>query len=197
MHGSAVLGGYLAGGSDVDVVAVIAEPTDVRVQGRMRDRLISTARRWPTIGLEMSVITAATAAAVDPSLRGLLPDGLVRGSTVVVAGQGAGRTSLLLSLLAEATRAVSWSAIVGMPAVSLAAAGWLGVDLGRVVMVPEPGPDVAAAAATLVDGVDVVALAVPAGLPPSMYMQLSARARNDPARDRPARPAHRRAGSFC
>jgi len=62
LHGSAVLGGYIASGSDVDVLAVIAEPTDVRVQGRMRDRLVSTARRWPTIKLEMSVITAATAA---------------------------------------------------------------------------------------------------------------------------------------
>lgn len=62
LHGSAVLGGYTASGSDVDVLAVIAEPTDVHVQGRMRDGLISTARRWPTIGLEMSVITAATAA---------------------------------------------------------------------------------------------------------------------------------------
>jgi hypothetical protein len=62
LHGSAVLGGYIASGSDVDVLAVIAEPTDVRVQARMRNRLISTARRWPTIGLEMSVITSATAA---------------------------------------------------------------------------------------------------------------------------------------
>ncbi|MEH1129773.1 hypothetical protein [Micromonospora sp. CPCC 206061] len=62
LHGSAVLGGYIASRSDVDVLAVIAEPTDVRVQMRMRDRLISTARQWPTIGLEMSVITAATAA---------------------------------------------------------------------------------------------------------------------------------------
>jgi predicted nucleotidyltransferase len=64
LHGSAVLGGYMANGSDVDVLAVIAEPTDVRVLARMRDRLIGTARRWPTIGLEMSVITAATA--MDP-----------------------------------------------------------------------------------------------------------------------------------
>jgi streptomycin 3"-adenylyltransferase len=62
LHGSAVLGGYVASASDVDVLAVIAEPTDVRVQARMRDRLISTARRWPTIGLDLSVITAATAA---------------------------------------------------------------------------------------------------------------------------------------
>lgn len=94
---------------------------------------------WAELGVKpASALGAALAGrgadrfiGVDTSLRGLLPDGLARGSTVVVAGQGAGRTSLLLSLLAEATRAGSWSAIVGMPAVSLAAAGWLGVDLGR------------------------------------------------------------------
>jgi streptomycin 3"-adenylyltransferase len=62
LHGSAALGGYTASGSDVDVLAVIAEPADVRVQGRMRDRLTGTARRWPAIRLEMSVITSATAA---------------------------------------------------------------------------------------------------------------------------------------
>jgi hypothetical protein len=141
---------------------------------------------WAERGVKPASALGAAAAgrgadrfiAVDASLRGLLPDGLARGSTVVVAGDGTGRTSLVLSLLVEATRAGSWSAIVGMPAVSLAAASWLGADLGRVVVVPEPGPDVAAVAATLVDGVDVVALAVPGGLPASMYTQLSARARN-------------------
>jgi predicted nucleotidyltransferase len=62
LHGSAVLGGYTARGSDVDVLAVIAEPTDAAVQERMRDTRIATARQWPRTALEMSVITAATAA---------------------------------------------------------------------------------------------------------------------------------------
>jgi streptomycin 3"-adenylyltransferase len=62
LHGSAVLGGYTPRGSDIDVIAVIAEPADVSVQERMRDRLIAAAKQWPEIALEMSVITAATAA---------------------------------------------------------------------------------------------------------------------------------------
>lgn len=62
LHGSAVLGGYTPRASDVDVLAVTAEPTDAAVQARLRDRLIAAARRWPDTALELSVITAATAA---------------------------------------------------------------------------------------------------------------------------------------
>jgi streptomycin 3"-adenylyltransferase len=62
LHGSAVLGGYNAHGSDVDVLAVTAAPVDLAVQASIANRLISTARRWPETALEISVITAATAA---------------------------------------------------------------------------------------------------------------------------------------
>ena len=54
-----------------------------------------------------------------PELTGLLPNrGLRRGSTVAVAtGQPrrSGGTSLMLALLAEASRAGSWCAVVGVP----------------------------------------------------------------------------------
>lgn len=62
LHGSAVLGGYMPRGSDVDVLAVIAVPTDLPVQERMRDCLIRAAQQRPETALEMSIITAATAA---------------------------------------------------------------------------------------------------------------------------------------
>jgi predicted nucleotidyltransferase len=62
LHGSAVLGGYRAHGSDVDVLAVTAAPVDRAVQAGIANRFISTARRWPESALEISVITAATAA---------------------------------------------------------------------------------------------------------------------------------------
>jgi predicted nucleotidyltransferase len=62
LHGSAVLGGYSARSSDVDVLAVTAAPVDRAVQATIAARLIDTARRWPRTPLEISVITAATAA---------------------------------------------------------------------------------------------------------------------------------------
>lgn len=61
LHGSAVLGGFHPVTSDLDVLAVIAAPTDAVVQTRVGARL-AAADTCPGSGLEMSVITAATAA---------------------------------------------------------------------------------------------------------------------------------------
>jgi hypothetical protein len=69
-----------------------------------------------------------------------------------------GSTALLLALVAEASRAGSWCALVGLPGVGLAAAGEAGLDLGRTALVPRPGPRPASVVATLVDGLDVVVL---------------------------------------
>jgi hypothetical protein len=88
-------------------------------------------------------------------LAGLLPDGgLRRGSTVAVCGS----TSLLLALLAEASRGGSWCALVGLPDLGVLAAAEAGLDLARTALVPRPGPRPAAVVAALVDGVDVVVL---------------------------------------
>lgn len=92
---------------------------------------------------------------VAPPLAGLLPwGGLRRGSAVAVTGS----TALVLALLAEASRAGSWCALVGWPALGVQAAAEAGLDLGRTALVPEPGPRPAAVVAALVDGIDVVVL---------------------------------------
>jgi hypothetical protein len=88
-------------------------------------------------------------------LAGVLPGGgLRRGSTVAVCGS----TSLLLALLAEASRAGAWCALVGLPDLGIQAAAEAGLDLSRTALVPRPGPRPAAVVAALVDGVDVVVL---------------------------------------
>src|SRR6478736_1520263 len=83
--------------------------------------------------------------------------GLARGSVVSVLGQGA--TSLLFALLAGPE--APWTALVGMPGVGLLAAAEFGIDLDRVVVIPEPGPDVLQVLSILVDGVDLIAVALP------------------------------------
>ena len=106
-------------------------------------------------------------------LRTLLPDGLWRGSTVAVHGAAA----LLTALLAEATAAGSWAAVVGLPSLGLAAAAESGVDLGRLALVPRPGADFPAVVAALLDGVDIVAVHSDT-VQPAVARQLSARARH-------------------
>jgi hypothetical protein len=118
---------------------------------------------------------------VVPPLAGLLPGGgLRRGSTVAVAA-GAGSTSLLLALLAEASAAGAWAAVVGRPELGLVAAAETGVALERVALVPYPGADLVAVTAALLDGLDLVAVACPAergsALRAADRQRLSARAR--------------------
>lgn len=111
---------------------------------------------------------------VAPALAGLLPAaGLRRGSTVAVHGG----TSLLLTLLAEATAAGSWAAVVGMPSLGLAAAAEYGVDLSRVALVPRPGVELPAVVAALLDGVDLVVVHSET-VQPAVARRLSARARH-------------------
>ena len=81
--------------------------------------------------------------------------GLRRGSVVGVSGHS-GATALALALAAGPTRSGSWGAFVGLPELGWAAAGELGVDLGRVVVVRPTDRARATVIAALVDAFDVV-----------------------------------------
>lgn len=61
LHGSAVLGGFRPDVSDVDILAVVPSPGTALWQRRLGEALRSAAEPCPGTGLEMSVITAATA----------------------------------------------------------------------------------------------------------------------------------------
>jgi hypothetical protein len=115
---------------------------------------------------------------VLPELRGLLPTGgLRRGSTVAVTPRSLGGTSVLLALLAAASAAGSWCAVVGMPALGLVAAAEVGIALDRLALVPEPGPEWPAVVAALLDGLDVVVAAPPGPIAAPLAGRLAARAR--------------------
>jgi hypothetical protein len=116
-------------------------------------------------------VTSDESAVVLPvasPLAAVLPrGGLVRGSVVSVLGQGA--TSLLFALLAGPE--APWSALVGMPGIGLLAAAEFGIDLDRLVVIPEPGPDVLQVLSILVDGVDMIAVTLPVAARPSPSRQ--------------------------
>jgi len=118
---------------------------------------------------------------VLPELTGLLPNrGLRRGTTVAVStGRPApsGGTSLVLALLAEASRSGSWCAVVGVPDLGMVAAAELGIALDRFALVPRPGPEWATVIAALIDGIDIVVTTVPTSVSASVASRLAARAR--------------------
>ena len=90
-----------------------------------------------------------------------------------------GLTSLLLCLLAGTSSRGYWCAVVGLPALGLAAAAELGVDLGHLVLVPRPGSEGRwqSVVATLLETVDLVCLAPGAPVRPADARRLAARAR--------------------
>ncbi|HYI62660.1 MAG TPA: hypothetical protein VEW93_12745 [Acidimicrobiales bacterium] len=74
------------------------------------------------------------------ALAPLLPGGaLARGTSVAVAGPGA--TSLALGLAAAASAAGSWTAVVGVGDLGVAAAAEAGLALERTVLVATPPPE--------------------------------------------------------
>jgi hypothetical protein len=119
--------------------------------------------------------------AVPGPLGGVLPGGgLQRGSVVRVDGvPGAGSTSLVLALLAAATAAGEWAAVVdGEGLLGGLAAAEAGVALERLAVVRSvPVAHYGRVVATLLEGVPVVAAFVPRGFRLADARRLEARAR--------------------
>jgi hypothetical protein len=98
---------------------------------------------------------------VDQALHGLLPHrGLRRGGVVAIA-PAPGATSLLLALLARASREGVWTGMVGRIAgeLGVVAAAELGVVVNHLVLVPDPGLELLRVVGILADGLDVLAVA--------------------------------------
>ena len=107
------------------------------------------------------------------SLAYALPGGLRRGQVVAVEGS----TSLVLALVAEASKEGSWTAMIGMPQVGVVAAARRGIELARLALIPHPGAQAPAVAGACVDGMDVVVLGPRLALADSDRRRLLARAR--------------------
>jgi hypothetical protein len=92
---------------------------------------------------------------VHPLLASLLPEGGLRpGAAYAVSAS----PSLLLALISTASRAGSWCAAIGMPTLGAEAAASFGVDLERLVLIPEPGTRWLAVAAAVAEVLPIVAV---------------------------------------
>jgi hypothetical protein len=148
------------------------------VAGRSEDAL-TLVKRASELSPEIAGLGADRMLPVLPMLGDLFPGrGLRRGSTVTVArGTSPGATTLMLALLAAASKLGSWCAIVGVPYLGLVAAAEMGLALERTALIPHPGAQHDKVVATLLDGFDIVVAAMPGRLSPTLRTQLAARAR--------------------
>lgn len=96
---------------------------------------------------------------VHPALASLLPGGGLRPGAAYSLSRS---TSLLLALLAQPSQSGSWCGVVGVPRLGAEAAEGLGVDLSRLVLIPDPGTRWLAVTATIAEVLPVVAVR-PAG----------------------------------
>jgi hypothetical protein len=93
----------------------------------------------------------------------LFPDGGLRRGVVYEISEG---RSLLWSLLAGPSQAGHWIALVGMAHLGLQAAADAGVNLERLVLVPQPGSSGFSVMSTLADALPLVVLSPSGALPP-------------------------------
>lgn len=112
---------------------------------------------------------------LDPAISALLPDGGLRvGSAYTLTPS----PSLVHALLAPPSQKGTWCAIVGMRTIGIEAMAAAGVDLTRVVLVPDPGPRWLAVTSALSEVVPLIAVAPQSRVRDSDITRLNARLRD-------------------
>ncbi len=123
---------------------------------------------------------------VPTPLAGLVPQGALRRGTVVGVGglcDGLHQawSALALSLIVEISNRGAWCALVGQASVGLASVVQMGVDLGRLALVPDPQPrgrrGWAWVVASLMEGCEAVVAWPPPDLAAADARRLRARIR--------------------
>jgi hypothetical protein len=132
--------------------------------GRVRpDGLVSlladgAVRSGRELGPGGGVLPDAHLLPVLPVLRDLLPMGALQRGSVVAAS---GWNLLCLALAAGPVAAGAWCAVGGVAEFGVVAAADAGLDLARLLLVPELGPNWPQVVASLLDGCDLVVLRPP------------------------------------
>jgi hypothetical protein len=109
-----------------------------------------------------------------PAIARLLPGGgLQEGSVYSVVGSG----TLLMALLAGPSAAGAWCGVVGVPEFGIEAASRFGIDLSRLVLVPDPGDQWLGVTSAVSDVMGVVVVRPPKRASDSSVARLAARLR--------------------
>ncbi len=109
-----------------------------------------------------------------PSIGALLPGGSLREGAAYSVDRS---MTLLMALLAGPSAAGSWCGVVGVPEFGVEAAERFGIDLARLVLVPDPGDQWLAVTAAIADVMGVVATRPPKRASDASVARLAARLR--------------------
>lgn len=109
-----------------------------------------------------------------PALARILPGGgLQSGGSYAVHNSA----TVAMALLAGPSATGAWCSVIGIPDFSVEAAHGLGINLERLILVPDPGAQWLTVTAALVDVVSIVLTRAPEHLAPTEWARLKARLR--------------------
>jgi hypothetical protein len=150
--------GYEAAGEEVRLAPVggTRVPSATRVQQAL-----------DTAGVDRELPT-------HPAVGELLAGASLRGGSVYSVR---GSAALVMALMAGPSAEGAWCGVVGVPSFGAEAARGLGVDLERLVLVPDPGQEWLSVVAALVDALTVVVVRPPGEVTPGEASRLAARLR--------------------
>ncbi|MEV4265427.1 hypothetical protein [Kribbella sp. NPDC049584] len=155
----------------------------VKARKAAEDDEEESARLAPVTGRVPSVARVQQAldtAGVDrelpthPAVSELLAGASLRGGSVYSVR---GSAALVMALMAGPSAEGAWCGVVGVPSFGAEAARGLGVDLERLVLVPDPGREWLSVVAALVDALTVVVVRPPGEVTPGEASRLAARLR--------------------
>ncbi|MDX6235246.1 MAG: hypothetical protein QOG10_61 [Kribbellaceae bacterium] len=135
------------------------------------------APRTTVTRVQQALDTADTERALStlPAVSDLLSGGALRGGA---AYSVRGSTALVMAMMAGPSADGAWCGVVGLPTFGVEAARELGVDLERLVLVPDPERDWLSVVAALVDALTVVVVRPPGEVTPGEASRLAARLRS-------------------
>lgn len=107
-------------------------------------------------------------------LAGLLPNGVLRTGVAYTIDNS---PSLVMALLGVASAEGAWCAVVGVPDFGAEAAAGFGIDLDRLILVPDPAEHWLSVTAALVDVLPVVVVRPPTVASTAEVSRLAARLR--------------------
>jgi hypothetical protein len=139
-----------------------------------RSRAVVAPRTTETrVQQALDTATAERALPTLPAVSELLSGALRGGAVYSVRGSSA----LVMAMMAGPSAEGAWCGVVGMPSFGAEAARGLGVDLERLVLVPDPQHDWLSVVAALVDALTVVVVRPPGEVTSGEASRLSARLR--------------------
>lgn len=154
-------------GIGLDAVTALSPTSDTRAGEVLRLRR--------EIGRMQRRRSEHTLLPLDPAFASLLPEeGLQTGTAYTISPSPA----LVLALLGAASQKGHWCAVIGMPTLGVEAAAAFGIDLSRLILIPDPGERWLTVTSALAEVVPLIAVVPGARARDAEVSRLNARLRD-------------------